>query len=118
MRVTPTLCVISAPSSGVCDQSRQSVAPPFVVTRITARLGGSQLVVACSPGFLRLDVACPEARKSDGRRPGAGALTLPMAQGKPRAGMLADIDQVNGFLLLRRFLDRAAQARLVEACHE
>ncbi len=32
--------------------------------------------------------------------------------------MLADIDQVNGFLLLRRFLDRAPQARLVAACHE
>ena len=30
----------------------------------------------------------------------------------------AAIDQVNGFLLLRRFFDRAAQARLVEACHE
>ena len=32
--------------------------------------------------------------------------------------MLAAIDQVNGFLLLRRFFDRGAQARLVEACHE
>lgn len=31
---------------------------------------------------------------------------------------LAAIDQVNGFLLLRRFFDRAAQVRLVEACHE
>ena len=30
----------------------------------------------------------------------------------------ASIDRVNGFLVLRRFLDRAAQARLVEACHE
>jgi DNA oxidative demethylase len=30
--------------------------------------------------------------------------------------MLADIDQVNGFLLLRRFFDRATQARLVAAC--
>jgi alkylated DNA repair protein (DNA oxidative demethylase) len=33
------------------------------------------------------------------------------------SGMLAATEQVNGFLLLRRFLDRAAQARLVEACH-
>ena len=32
--------------------------------------------------------------------------------------MLADIAPVNGFLLLRRFFDRAAQARLVDACHE
>lgn len=32
--------------------------------------------------------------------------------------MLADIDQVNGFLLLRRFFDRATQVRLVEACHQ
>ena len=32
--------------------------------------------------------------------------------------MLAASDQVNGFLLLRRFLDRAAQARLVAACHD
>jgi DNA oxidative demethylase len=39
-----------------------------------------------------------------------------MARGIPN-GMLAAIDQVNGFLLLRRFLDRAAQVRLVEACH-
>lgn len=30
--------------------------------------------------------------------------------------MLAAIDRVNGFLLLRGFLDRAAQARLVESC--
>ncbi len=35
------------------------------------------------------------------------SLTLPTARGKPEAAMLADIDQVNGFLLLRRFLDRA-----------
>ena len=30
----------------------------------------------------------------------------------------AATDQVNGFLLLRRFFDRAAQGRLVDACHE
>jgi len=43
------------------------------------------------------------------------ALTLPRAQGMSGA-MPTAIDRVNGFLLLRGFLDRAAQARLIEAC--
>ena len=30
----------------------------------------------------------------------------------------AAVESANGFLLLRRFFDRATQARLVEACHE
>lgn len=40
------------------------------------------------------------------------------AVGADRPEALTAIDRVNGFVLLRRFFDRAAQARLVAACHE